>query len=75
MIFNFSLSFDEIEKVPVLLCEFILKLQEEQEAREEEDSADILSWETEGGQICMLQRTPLDPLTVKAEVSVRRVMR
>ena len=57
--------------MPALLYELILKLQGTyQEAGEEEDSAHILSWETEGSKIYMLQGTALDPPTVKAEVIV-----
>ncbi|XP_073241882.1 uncharacterized protein [Porites lutea] len=62
--------FDDIEKVPALLYEFILKLQDEQEAGQEEDSADVLTWEAEGTKISMLVGTALDPPKVKAEVIV-----
>ena len=56
--------------MPALLYKFILKLQDEQEVGQEEDSADILSWEAEGTKISMLVGRALDPPKVKAEVIV-----
>ena len=65
-----SLTFDNIEKIPALLHEFILKLQEEQDDGGEQDSQDILSWRTEGCKISMLLGTALDPPKIKTEVII-----
>lgn len=63
-----SLRFDNIEKIPALLHESILKLQEEQDDGGEQDSQNILSWRTEGCKISMLVGTALDPPKIKTEV-------